>query len=123
MLSIFAATTTAFVLPGPVHAPVRTTDLAMNEAAAKRAWLAKLDAPSWGPKGGAALAVRSQGPAASQGYAMEIVGRVVPSNSGQIDKVMKKAAKAKSKEPQYKSTFEDDGIVSAFGGPGVSSGW
>lgn len=120
MLSLFASVH-SYVLPGlaPAH---HIASPVMNEAAAKAAWLRKLDAPSWGPKGGAALAVRSA-PTVSTGYAMEIQGHVVPTNTGQIETVMKKAAKAKSKDPQYTANFKGDGKVSAFGGPGVSSGW
>jgi len=59
------ALTTAFMAPAVAPMKVGTSTVVMNEAAAKAAWLAKLDAPQWGPKGGA-MSTRRQ------------VGRVVP---------------------------------------------
>ena len=63
MLSLHVATT-SFVANTVGNHRGRTTSVSMNEAAAKAAWLAKLDAPSWGL--GASMEVtRDSAPAAA----------------------------------------------------------
>lgn len=68
----------AYVLPGPAVSPMRTSTLAMNEVAAKAAWLAKQDAPAWGPSASAGM-----------------TGRVVRTVNPALEKALLKADKAK----------------------------
>jgi hypothetical protein len=63
MLSLHVATS-SFVANTVGNHRGRTTSLSMNEAAAKAAWLAKLDAPQWGP-GASVDVTRDASPAAA----------------------------------------------------------
>ena len=136
LLLVSALALNAYVVVGPAAAPMRATvpSMKMSEAAAKAAWLAKIDQPSWGSKGGAR---RASGMSTARRLASNPVAAPVPASA--FAKVSSTAprnpvtgtltrnpalAKVLKKQQKAKKAYEGPEVrVSAFGGPGASSGW
>ena len=133
LLLLSALSLNAYVVLGPAAAPVRATvpSMKMSEEAAKKAWLAKIDQPSWGGKGGGGgmkgarrliktpqYAAPAPAPAARlQTSAPRNPATGTLTRNPALAKALKKAAKAKK-------AYEGPEVrVSDFGGPGASTGW
>jgi len=69
-----ASASLSFNVGAPAHSVVvRTPTVHMNEAAAKAAWLAKSDTPSWGP------------PTAQRKASRASIGRIAPTSAADSD--------------------------------------